>query len=667
MNTGAGTYGGALYVGAGVRCTVRESVFEDNCANTGGAAAVYKGLLDIDGTNRFSGNEASQRGGTIHDAGTVLMKDLKADDFQGKGCGQFGGAITVISNPDFKGRLVLDNCEISGFTAGNAGGGIYVYSGSELFLYGGSSVTGNFNTENVNNKPVSYPSNIHTASASARVYVGAETGKTGISTSNPAEHKVLVYSAEESVVEELNGTIRSLGGVTQYPAFSMDESFEESDFGRITYDSEVYVLVQNSDVPDDMWLELSAGSYIFWNLNIPGIASPPAEGGKPGEKVNAPEVKASLSSQGAEYLFKGWYTKASGGEKIASGTYPEAGVRIYYAHWELKNGAGGEPEAQNEYFTVFFDQNYDGGGIAGELVGDTVLTLTVTYDDETQRTLVCHLLSLGFSFPGDPVREGYDFAGWSLSADNATGLVDETYRPEESVTLYAIWKVHQHTLTWDAGEGSPDSTTKQDYGSLIEIPEPPEREGYDFSGWFRDQECTVALTDGEKVVSDAVYYAKWTPVSCLITWNVNYTGGSVTSVRQNYDEEIILQKEPVRHGYEFAGWYTGPRGTGVRAENYGTVRENVTFYAYWVHETMDYDVVIQWEDFSDNDGVRPESVTIALLRNGIETGQTYTLTEDDVSELDKNVWWHTFRDLAVSDDISSEYVYSAAVKEQHSG
>ena len=663
MNTGAGTYGGALYVGADVKCTVRDSVFEGNRANTGGAAAVYKGLLDIDGSNRFSGNEASQRGGTIHDAGTAILKDLDARNFQGDGCGQFGGAVTVISNPDFTGRLVLDGCEISGFEAGNAGGGVYVYSGSELFLYGGSSVTGNSNTENVNNQPVSYPSNIHTASASAKVYVGAPTGSTGISTSNPAEHKVLVYSAGEEAVTALNDTIRSLGGTARYDVFSMDASFEESDFGKISYDSEVYTLVQDRDVPDDMWLELSAGSYIFWNLNIPGIASPAAEGGKPGEKVNAPQMEASLSSQGAEYVFKGWYTKASGGEKITSGTYPQAGVQVYYAQWELKSGgSGGEPEAQNEYFTVFFDQNYDGGGIAGELVGDTVLTLTVTYDDGTQRTLVCHLLSLGFSFPGDPVREGYDFQGWSLSADNATGLVGESYRPEESVTLYAVWKVHQHTLTWDAGEGSPGSTTKQDYGSVIETPEAPEKEGYEFSGWFRDRECTVPLTDGEKVVSDAVYYAKWTPVSCLITWDVNYTGGSVTSVRQDYDEKLIVQKEPVRHGYEFAGWYTGPQGTGTRAEDYGTVREDVTFYAFWVHETMDYDVVVRWEDFSDNDGSRPESVTVALIRNGIETGQTYTLTEDDVSELDRDAWWHTFEDLAVSDDISSEYVYSVAIK-----
>ena len=118
----------------------------------------------------------------------------------------------------------------------------------------------------------------------------------------------------------------------------------------------------------------------------------------------------------------------------------------------------------------------------------------------------------------------------------------------------------------------------------------------------------------------------------------------------------------MRYGYEFSGWYTGRNGTGTKAESYGKVKENVTFYAYWVRETMDYDVVIRWDDFSDNDGIRPDEVTVALVRNGIETGDTYTLTADDVSDADPDAWWHTFKNVAVSDDISAHYVYSVAVK-----
>ncbi len=660
-NTGAVTYGGALYAGRDVRCVVRDSSFTGNSANTGGAAAVYSGLLDIDGSCTFSGNEASQRGGTIHDAGTVILKDMDSSSFKGGHCGQFGGAVTVASNPDFTGRLVLDHCSIQGFTAGNAGGGIYVYSGSEVYLYGGSGVTGNFNQENINNEQVSYASNIHAASSSAKLYAGGVTGQTGISTSNPAERKVLVYSAGEEAVSELNEEIRRLGGTQSYGTCSMDESFSEEDFGRITYDSEVYRLVQDREMPDNMWLEISAGSYIFWDLNIPGIASPEAVQGTAGGTEEAPEVSAELTSQNMVYQFKGWYTEAAGGEKITSGVYPQNGVQVYYAQWELKENSVSPPETESSYFTVFFDRNYDGGGITGELVGDTVLTVTVTRADGTEQILEYHLMPLGFSFPDDPVREGYDFEGWSLTSDNSSGVVETAYRPSESVTLFAVWKARRHTLTWNAGEEAV-RTTQQDYGSAVEVPEAPEREGYEFAGWFLDEECTVALTGGERVYEDTVYYAKWSAGSCLISWDAGYTGGAVTAVRQDYGEALLIQQKPERSGYEFAGWYTGRDGSGIRAENYGTVKENVTFYACWSHGTTDYDVEIRWDDFSDNDGMRPENITVVLLRNGVETGEVCTLTEADASAEDSNIWEYTFEDLPLSDDVSSRYVYSAAVK-----
>ncbi len=45
-----------------------------------------------------------------------------------------------------------------------------------------------------------------------------------------------------------------------------------------------------------------------------------------------------------------------------------------------------------------------------------------------------------------------------------------------------------------------------------------------------------------------------------------------------------------------------------------------------------------WEDGNDQDGIRPTSVTVALLRDGTETGQTLTLSEE-------NHWTDTFHQL----------------------
>ena len=51
----------------------------------------------------------------------------------------------------------------------------------------------------------------------------------------------------------------------------------------------------------------------------------------------------------------------------------------------------------------------------------------------------------------------------------------------------------------------------------------------------------------------------------------------------------------------------------------------------------------QWLDDNDNDGIRPESITVRLLKNGKETGQTLVLNEG-------NQWQGQFTDLAKYED-----------------
>ena len=81
---------------------------------------------------------------------------------------------------------------------------------------------------------------------------------------------MLVYSASAEAVNTLNDVIRSLGGTQVYSAYSMEKSFENADFEKITYDSEVYSLVQDKDVLDDMWLELAAGLVYFLGSEYSG-------------------------------------------------------------------------------------------------------------------------------------------------------------------------------------------------------------------------------------------------------------------------------------------------------------------------------------------------------------------------------------------------------------
>ena len=51
---------------------------------------------------------------------------------------------------------------------------------------------------------------------------------------------------------------------------------------------------------------------------------------------------------------------------------------------------------------------------------------------------------------------------------------------------------------------------QQMYGQKLELPEPPTREGYTFTGWYKDYNCTLPW-DAEKDVIEAeiTLYAGW--------------------------------------------------------------------------------------------------------------------------------------------------------------
>ena len=66
------------------------------------------------------------------------------------------------------------------------------------------------------------------------------------------------------------------------------------------------------------------------------------------------------------------------------------------------------------------------------------------------------------------------------------------------------------TVTFDSKGGTDVATQKQEYGELLVLPEPPTREGYQFTGWYTDYGCTIAWDAAQQTVqSDMTLYAGW--------------------------------------------------------------------------------------------------------------------------------------------------------------
>ena len=66
------------------------------------------------------------------------------------------------------------------------------------------------------------------------------------------------------------------------------------------------------------------------------------------------------------------------------------------------------------------------------------------------------------------------------------------------------------TITFDSRGGTDVAAQKQEYGELLVLPEPPTREGYQFTGWYTDYGCTIAWDAAQQTVqSDMTLYAGW--------------------------------------------------------------------------------------------------------------------------------------------------------------
>lgn len=73
----------------------------------------------------------------------------------------------------------------------------------------------------------------------------------------------------------------------------------------------------------------------------------------------------------------------------------------------------------------------------------------------------------------------------------------------------------EFSVTFNTRGGSGDYPQETAlFGTLLTLPEPPERTGYRFDGWYKDAQCTEEWDFAlDSVQSDLTLYAKWTDTS----------------------------------------------------------------------------------------------------------------------------------------------------------
>lgn len=66
------------------------------------------------------------------------------------------------------------------------------------------------------------------------------------------------------------------------------------------------------------------------------------------------------------------------------------------------------------------------------------------------------------------------------------------------------------TITFDSKGGTDVAPQNQMYGELLEVPDDPTRQGYEFSGWYLDPACDDLWEEDTDIIEcDLILYAGW--------------------------------------------------------------------------------------------------------------------------------------------------------------
>ena len=118
--------------------------------------------------------------------------------------------------------------------------------------------------------------------------------------------------------------------------------------------------------------------------------------------------------------------------------------------------------------------------------------------------------------PTTPIRNGYTFDGWYTDEACTSAWNFEVSKVEGDTVLFAGWEqnvsveIVEYTVTFQPNNGSAITTVKVEEGALVPRPALPTREGYAFTGWYKD----TGLTEGwnfeiDRATSDMTLYGSW--------------------------------------------------------------------------------------------------------------------------------------------------------------
>lgn len=372
-------------------------ISNNRATNGGGIYAASRTHFHLNG-GEIINNTATGDGGGVYCSGLYSNADGRCEfngsTISGNTAQRGGGAYVRVCFIGYR------NCRITGNTATEAGGGLYLFpyaSEKKIYMgnvYGGGGTIAPYIYDNTVN---SAQNNLYLSDPDTQIVFTARIN-------TDADAKLGVYFT----------------GITKNGASVLLNYLQINSESRAKpYHERIFC-----DNPDYGRLEIQQDGE-YYNLYLINTGDEVTITFDPnGGTLNAGDETKAVQHNGtygemptpirSGYHFDGWYTEKDGGTKVEETTIMSSrAAHTLYAHWS---------EAK---YNITLDPN--GGNLAN-------VTKEVTYNSP-------------YGELPTPNRAGYDFDGWFTEKDGGTKIEASTVvTAVEPHTLYAHWTAHEHCI-----------------------------------------------------------------------------------------------------------------------------------------------------------------------------------------------------------------------------
>ena len=196
---------------------------------------------------------------------------------------------------------------------------------------------------------------------------------------------------------------------------------------------------------------------------------------------------------------------------------------------------------------------------------------TITMDlngGSGQEKVVYTITDEDFELP-TPTRNGYEFVGWTgegITTPQTSVKIPKGSTGNKAYT--ANWKVIRYTITLVTNGGAVIASIRYTVEDSVTLPIPPDRPGYEFSGWVLDgsgQFPSTPMIIPAGSTGDRLYKAEWRVATYTITY-VSH-GKAYNWVQYTINNQVYFgtpEEDPSYYlpGYTFVGWkIDGVEGT----------------------------------------------------------------------------------------------------------